>query len=391
MGILSICAVMLGQSGDVSLEQINNYNRFGHHKDFVAVMFLLCVFIKSGLFIFHNSIIELASATFNRLNFIVYCATPLVGFLALNKMHALLFISEYSYPILFIFSFASIIWGSFGTMAMDNIKQKSIYFAMMFWGLMYGLVALNKSIPQLQVSVLIVAALLFSQILMLINRASSNEKYVSGMGGFIKSIKFTWFLTFIVLSVYINQLWIIFSSAGYIGILYILLFVVGSAHIMHQIYLGKSNADERVLVMLRNPSILLSLPILICTAYIGYIFSDGIMYTVITMILWTVLFIYNPLSRLNKLYGNDWIQDSDYLSSAYGLLIVTPIRVLGRMLWLAVDFVFIERTIINSITKSINFLVMIFCKIHTNTLYSYSLFTLLGFALIFFVWINGGR
>lgn len=40
----------------------------------------------------------------------------------------------------------------------------------------------------------------------------------------------------------------------------------------------------------------------------------------------------------------------------YHYLLLTPLRLLGRILWIAVDFVVIERTIIGSISQTTRFL-----------------------------------
>ena len=93
IGLLSIFAVVLGQGGGVELSALAGYERFGRHKDFVAVLLLLCVFVKSGLFLFHGTYTALRGLGFNRLNFVLYAATPLTGYLVLLKTESLLHIS----------------------------------------------------------------------------------------------------------------------------------------------------------------------------------------------------------------------------------------------------------------------------------------------------------
>ena len=50
IGLVSIFAVILGQGGGLELDKLPDYARFGHHKDFVAILLLLCIFVSWGLY-----------------------------------------------------------------------------------------------------------------------------------------------------------------------------------------------------------------------------------------------------------------------------------------------------------------------------------------------------
>ena len=45
------------------------------------------------------------------------------------------------------------------------------------------------------------------------------------------------------------------------------------------------------------------------------------------------------------------MQEEDYFEKLYNAVIITPIKILGRILWLLVDFILIERTIISSLNQ----------------------------------------
>lgn len=121
---------------------------------------------------------------FNRLNYVLFTATPLTGYLLLLKTESLLQISPFSYPLLKIFALSSVLWGVWGALAIDNLKQKAVYFALMFWGLVYAFAAFGSRLDSLQFASLLTAAFLFGQVLMLICAAASNETQVSETGGF---------------------------------------------------------------------------------------------------------------------------------------------------------------------------------------------------------------
>ena len=59
----------------------------------------------------------------------------------------------------------------------------------------------------------------------------------------------------------------------------------------------------------------------------------------------------------NRWADNETVQDMDVWELLYHYLLLTPLRLLGRILWIAVDFVVIERTIIGSISQTTRFFV----------------------------------
>ncbi len=390
IGLVSIFAVILGQSGNIELGPLADYARLGHHKDFVAIMLLLCIFIKTGLFLFQGTYVGLRLLGFNRLNLIVFTATPLTGYLLLLKTESLLTISAYSYPLLKIFALASILWGAYGALIIDNLRQKAVYFALMFWGLVYAFAAFGSRLASLDFAMLLMAAFLFSQILLLISIAASNENMVSEMGGFIKNLKFTFLLIVAILSAYFSALLMLQPDNLWLVWGYIVLFGLVSSQIIGQILLGESHADERVQAMLHNPPALMWLPAACMAAGMGYYFRIAPFYLVPVLGGWLLLFAVRPLRQLDRWYESDIVQEADYMNALYEWLIITPVKVIGRVLWLTVDFIFIERTIINSVQNALKFMICIFRRIHSGTLGGAILFILLGFAVIWWSWRYGG-
>lgn len=389
MGILSIAAVIVGQTGSIELPK--NIADFANikHCDFIAILFLACVFMKSAMFMFHTFALEMSSLKFNRLNFILFFTSPLAGYFALQSMQEILHISEYSYPLLQIFSVATMFWGAWGAIAVDNIKKKSVYFTMLFWGFLYACIGFDK-VNIFSHSIFIIA-FTFAQTLMLVNNAASNEISVSKMGGFLKNIKFTFLISIITLFCYIAVIYSSIAFAGFVAWLFLVLLIVASAHVYGQIYLGESHAGEKVAAMLKNPSIFLTLPILTVAAVIAYYFTPISKELLLILIVWWLLFNLRALRIFDKFYDYVWLQQSKFVDSIYEMIIITPIKAIGRVLWLIVDFVLIERTILSSINQAFRFLVFLFRKLHVGSFYSYLLFVLLGAFIIIFISILGGR
>lgn len=390
IGLVSIFAVILGQGGGLELDKLPDYARFGHHKDFVAILLLLCIFVKTGLFLFHGAYTEMRTLGFNRLNYVLFTATPLTGYLLLLKTESLLQISPFSYPLLKIFALSSVLWGVWGALAIDNLKQKAVYFALMFWGLVYAFAAFGSRLDSLQFASLLTAAFLFGQVLMLICAAASNETQVSETGGFLKSLKFTFLLALLVLAAFFSVLFKTVEGSPWLAGGYALLFAAASAHVLSQILLGESRADERVQAMLKNPPLPSWLPVAAAAAVLCWSFRLSPLWLTPLLAAWLGLFFLRPLRRLDALYDNDVLQEADYVGTAYELLIITPVKVIGRLLWLTVDFVFIERTIISSVQNALGFMIFLFRRIHSGTVTGMLLFMLLGFAVIGIVWLYGG-
>ena len=390
IGLVSIFAVILGQRGGLELDKLPDYARFGHHKDFVAILLLLCIFVKTGLFLFHGAYTEMRTLGFNRLNYVLFTATPLTGYLLLLKTESLLQISPFSYPLLKIFALSSVLWGVWGALAIDNLKQKAVYFALMFWGLVYAFAAFGSRLDSLQFASLLTAAFLFGQVLMLICAAASNETQVSETGGFLKSLKFTFLLALLVLAAFFSVLFKTAEGSPWLAGGYALLFAAASAHVLSQILLGESRADERVQAMLKNPPLPSWLPVAAAAAVLCWSFRLSPLWLTPLLAAWLGLFFLRPLRRLDALYDNDVLQEADYVGTAYELLIITPVKVIGRLLWLTVDFVFIERTIISSVQNALGFMIFLFRRIHSGTVTGMLLFMLLGFAVIGIVWLYGG-
>ena len=144
-------------------------------------------------------------------------------------------------------------------------------------------------------------------------------------------------------------------------------------------------------MLLSRKSLKLSwLPVAAAAAVLCWSFRLSPLWLTPLLAAWLGLFFLRPLRRLDALYDNDVLQEADYVGTAYELLIITPVKVIGRLLWLTVDFVFIERTIISSVQNALGFMIFLFRRIHSGTVTGMLLFMLLGFAVIGIVWLYGG-
>ena len=85
-----------------------------------------------------------------------------------------------------------------------------------------------------------------------------------------------------------------------------------------------------------------------------------------------------PLRLLNKLYEVENIQEADWFDDMYETLLIAPVKILGRILWLTIDFLIIERTIISSLSGGTTLLVRLLDRMHTGTWIGGAMYVLAG-------------
>lgn len=377
-------SIIYGFADTVELKSLSNFGRLGAHKDLIVFLLLFSVFIKSGLFLFQNQLFDMASAGFNRMLLFLSCSAPVAGVLILQKTQPLLGISNYSQPLIFGFAAATMLYAVMAGLLLDNIKFRTVAFYMLTYGFIYAAV-----FDKPQFNELLFCCWLCGLSFYVIYSASSNELYISKIGGFIRKMKFSFLLSLGVVAVMLltaegmqnggNWTWC-WLAAG--------LFLL--AHLFHQAYFGKIRADEMVWALLKNAPVYLTLPLFL--GGVGFTLSYPPAET--KFLCWgTGIFILMmlaaPFRGFLRFADNEVLQEEDWFERLYDLVLLTPLRIAGRLLWLLVDFLIIERTIMNSVARGMGFLVTMSQKLHTSTFLSYVLMTLLGTSVIIWYWYKG--
>lgn len=384
--LLNIMAVILGQQGSITVSGIEEYSKHWHHRDFVAVMLLICIFIKSGIAFFHTAYQRMSGLSFSRLNFILFATTPLMGIIILHLLKEILLISQYSYPLLKTLSLVTIVWGAVGAVIVDSLKRKSVYAAMLFWGASFAAFTWLPVFSFSAFFVFLVSAFLFNGALQLISRTASDEVLVSRMGGFSGVAKTTLAVNIVAAVVYAGAWWLFAGSVLWLALSGEVIFLAVSTHILSEIYLTSSKTDTP---RLKNPSLLLFLPIAGCAALLLWQHADNWPYVAGYAMLWLAVFVSAPLGGLSFLYASELVQKNDSVTWLYNVFILAPLQILGRILRLTVDFVFIERTVIASVKNAIRFLVFVFRRFHSNSCAGYAFFMLLGVLVVAAAYYNG--
>ena len=68
----------------------------------------------------------------------------------------------------------------------------------------------------------------------------------------------------------------------------------------------------------------------------------------------------------------------EYAVTLFNLLLIEPLKVLGRVLWLLIDFVLLEKVLYGLAGKSINLCIAISMRLHGNTRFAGAVFFMSG-------------
>ena len=116
-------------------------------------------------------------------------------------------------------------------------------------------------------------------------------------------------------------------------------------------------------------------------------FSDSKISFVIAFILFSIFF---PCRFLIKLYNVSFLQTEDILGRTY-ITLIKSLRLCGKLCWLIIDQLFLEKIIINFFTMIFHFILKIFNRLHNSRIVGFSLLLLLLWSLVLLSYNQGVR
>lgn len=371
-------AIIYAKTQSIELSLPHKYTILPWHKNFAAILILFSCFTKCGMFLFHSHLVELKLLDFNRFFACLFIGYPLSGLLLFNKLNYILASSNIVYQVLVTILSATVFLSLFGMFWHNNIKSKIIYLSMLFYT--YSLYRLwNSPSDFTQIISLMPLILIISWSLMLAC-LSSGETLVFNMGIDIKQQKWNFCLS--LTSIFCFCFIILQQNSSILSYIYVFLSLLGLAPIIRSIYL-KSNNDNSKTSPLNNTALILSFPLLIGNIiYISLInqWQNWSAYASYTIFIGLMLII--PLKLYNYFANNLVVQEYDWLNTLYYTFIIAPIRLLGRILWLTVDFLVIERSIIGSISVLFTKCAQYLQKVQNTSLLSWGIMFLIGLAIL---------
>lgn len=383
MSLFAAMSIIYSATSNVDLSAIISFSEYHKYRDLAALLMLLGISIKSGLFLFHKQIFSYAALSFNRLIFLSYCASPACGLILFYKMSSLFYASDMCQTILLTLSILSVAYGLGGALIYDSLKEKALSINMLLWGSLFiqALVYHNNIFPFS--GLLIVLFYLLNFLLAEIYISGSEEVYISRLGGTWKKLPML-LLAFFALSLAILHVLITNAYAGFsIWWIEIAIVMILCSYLIHQIFFGANACDEKVWAFMKHPPFLLQIPVFVGVAYAFYYNTEYSWLLLCGFGLLILLVIIHPLRKLAYWYERDELQLSEFFERFYEVVLLAPLSIMGRVLWLTVDFLLIERTILSSLAHTRNALINLSSHMHSCRLVGYILTTLLGIILMF--------
>lgn len=385
MAMFAAFAMVYGQFGKVEVSVLTQYGKSGNYINLVAMLLLLSLFIKNGLFLFQNQLLCFRDLTFNRLIFLSFCSIPVCGIIIYGKIFAILLGFEYVRPVVAAIAILSAGYAVLGALIYDDIKEKTLCLNMLFWSFLYGISLFSHQLQFIDYVRLFILWYILNSLIYAVVVSASYEIYVSKMGGFFRSL---WpeFLLFVVWAFALLQTLLVpevpETVQNYIIWSFLILSGIALAHFLHEAFFGCCHAGDMVSALLKIAHPAFWLPSLAVLGWYVYHeqYRNLTVWGAISVFL--ILIAAYPFRRLSRFYNNEEVQLSEFFGSLYDYIIVAPITIVGRMLWLTVDFVIIERTILNSINRLTGFLIGISRKIHQSSVINYIMLTLLGLGIM---------
>lgn len=374
--LLNIFAIILGQHANIEIVSSGAYSTDWHHRDYIAIILLLCIFIKSGTILFHSAYQKMSKLNANRLNFILFLATPLMGAVILSILHDILDISRYSLPILRLFAVFTVIWGACGALIVKENHRKCAYMAMVFWGLYFCAFAWLSSSSPRSFIIFLGTAYLFNTALSLIHNSLS----IKNRNSFIPILTISFAAVGYILA------WWSFTYSNIIlaiaGECVLCLLTSQVAFTIRTDYLHLSPFSRFWLSVT-----------IIFGALAAFYFTPElpqfIPFLAVVAPVWIILVIFSPIAKVALRLSTENIQNNDLTTAMYETIILVPLQIIGRILRLTVDIVFLERTVISSVKNAIRFLIFIFRRLHANSVLSSIMFSLLGVLIVAVAYYNG--
>ncbi len=343
MSMFMALAIVYGKIDSVNLVDLHKFVNNGWHKDLVTFLLIFAIGCKCGLFLLNGHYFNLKYVSINRIADIIIFTSPLSGLILLAKLRPLFDASEFSSYVIPYWCGLSIIINLGISLFNNDLRIKLISTSLSLYSCA-SMIIYNDSLKLYSlIPIVLISLFLVILFFIVIENSAQPETTVFRLGGLWRSNKLDFSLA-IVLVISLSS-WLLQYPTNLITKIFIAFFIVSIFMIVKMVYWGTSAKEGTA-----NIGLLYSLPIVcICLFLIYYLKSwtniDFYKLNLVSL----ALFIFIPHKIFIKI-GTSSIWRNDVLTKFYEILIVYPLKFLGRILWLAFDVVVIERSIIGSIS-----------------------------------------
>ena len=378
--IFMALAVVYGNTHSVSLDSLPQFAAKGHHKDIVSGLLLFAIGCKSGLLLVNGHYFNLKNISSNRIIGIMLLSMPISALAILIKVKPLLDATPLCRQILPIWIYCSLV--SFIIIALFNNNIKSKMISLLLFCLAFSLHFIYEDISLLYklIPYILCISFLTSVSFVIIYNSASKDTDVSYLGGFWRITKqnmcLNLLLLFTIIAIFCRMPLNIYEK------IFTVLFIITISSVFRRVFYSKSCNNEAIILNAQNAGLLYSLPIVVVCGWFLWQ-TDFLRYKEFYWFLSaSILSLMFVPSRKIDVIGRSEIWQDDFLSRFYENVFIKPLKLFGRILWLAFDVMVIERGIIASISHLSKTIISGMHKIQENSKGSWFYSILIGLLIV---------
>ena len=384
MSMFIAFCIIYGQTENIGFAKIINYNIEGKHKDLVTTLLLFSVGCKMGLFLLNSQYFNLKDIKSTRLIGVVSVFMPLSGLITIEKLFFLLSSPSIPKEVFIYWCQISMISSLLVIIINNNIKTKGIAFGLLGNAFCAMLVFDNGKSLYNQVFFVLLVSVIFFMIVYIAVRAASEEANASYLGGFWRITKQNCATALILCASILFML--PQFGCDIKSYFYSISCLLSLASLIKLIYFGKPRSNEKIISFAVNAPYSYQIPLLALGVFLFWYNNQySLLLPYIYTLSFAVIVILFPSDYFIR-FGNLSIWQSGLLNNTYEVLLIRPLKVIARFLWLVFDVVVIERNVIATLSHSTKALVLGIRKTQENEYLGYIIYIILGFALIFAYW-----
>lgn len=394
MIIFTMMAIINCKIDSLDIREILRYKQIGHHLNFIALIGLTATFMKMGLYIFHIGIIGLQNIRLHRLQNVLFLSSPIFGLILLLKFHVLWNASSYFAPYLHSICLLSLFGGFWCSLIAANFKTKIIYWQMMFWAILLELLCFKGfewskdfSLLLLQMYVLSVALYLLYYYMGRKNTLPSLMAQTRTNQTALNIAMVLIFLMFVAMS---GTLTAMYNRGNrYYIWTFALLYTPSLTTALRQILY-----TPKALLAVKTPKLPTHLSIFILLGSLSALILKPLQLVALPVVGFAVAFIilscFTPMTWIKFLSELSCHKNKDWLGFLYKYAIIKPLRLSGRILWLLIDYLLVEKIIIGIAQTVAKKGLYGFRNIHRNTSLGVPFIILIIIGLLCISFVYGG-
>lgn len=393
MLLFTVLAIINCRVDSLDIQQIILYRQKGFYNTFVALSGLTAVFLKMGMFVFQIGIMGLKHIRFHRLQNILFLSSATASLVVLLKFNVLWRESQYFNDYFDFMAIASLIWAFCGSFITDNFKAKLIYWQMLFMALFLELLRYNGFIWERSFTEFLLEMYLLTSVLYLAHFYNNRSSKISEIANIRKAYDKKVFTVVVFLTLLImamaNTLTTMYNRGNrYYIWAFGLMFVLSLGTTIKEIYLSKQNKigikqSYTSFKWLYVAELAILIAMLLYGIRIGEISVWGFTGAFL------LICLFSPLNKIQRIAFLQEIREKDILGAVYRFLIKS-VRRCGRMLWLIIDHLFMEKFVLKFVSLIAVSQLRLFRTVHNSRLWGGTTAVAVLALLLWLSFKNGG-